>query len=92
MPARSKIRKALRLIVLAGILVVELSLIAAFYVVPQFEVRNAPAGHWEMETPLRNSSSWLPFVLIGFLGIFALGNIGLVITIWRAVKGLKVSD
>lgn len=77
---------------LAGILVVELSLIAAFYVVPQFEVRKAPAGHWEMETPLCNSSSWLPFVLIGFLGIFALGNIGLVITIWRAVKGLKVSD
>lgn len=91
MPVRSKIRKALRLIVFAGILVVELSLIAVFCVVPQFEVRNAPAGHWEMETPLRNSS-WLPFVLIGFLGIFALGNIGLVITIWRAVKGLKVSD
>jgi hypothetical protein len=91
MPARSKITKGVRLIVFAGILVVELSLIAAFYVVPQFEARNAPAGHWEMETPLRNSS-WLPFALIGFLSVFALGNIGLLITIWRAVKGLKVND
>ena len=91
MRARSKITKALRLTVFAGILVVELSLIAAFYVVPQFEARNAPAGHWAMETPLRNSS-WLPFVLIGFLGIFAAANIGLVITIWRALKGLKVND
>lgn len=91
MPARSKITKALRLTLLGGMLVVELSLIAAFYVVPQFEARNTPAGHWGMETPLRNSS-WLSFVLIAFLGVFALSNIGLVITIWRAVKGLKVND
>lgn len=72
MAARSKITKALRPPAFAGILVVELSLIAAFYIAPQFDARNAPAGHWEMETPLRNSS-WLPFVLIGFLGVFALG-------------------
>jgi type II secretory pathway component PulF len=91
MPARSKIRKALRLAAFAGILIVELSLIAAFYVVPQFEAQNAPLGRWEMETPFR-SAFWLPFVLIAFFSLFALGNIGLLITIRRAVKDLKLND
>ena len=44
-----------------------------------------------METPFRNAL-WLPFVLIAFFSVFALGNIGLFITIWRAVKDLRVND
>jgi hypothetical protein len=75
----------------AGMLAVELSLIPVFYVVPQFGARNTPLGGWQMETPFRNAL-WLPFVLIAFFSLFALGNIGLLITIWRAVKDLKVND
>jgi hypothetical protein len=91
MPAGSKITKALRLALFAGILIVELGFIAAFYVIPQFEAQNAPLGRWEMETPFRNAL-WLPFVLMAFFSLFALANIGLFITLWRAVQDLKVND
>jgi len=91
MPSRSKRTKALRLAIFAGILAVELGFVAAFYVVPQFEARNASLGRWEMETPF-NDALWLPFILIAFFSVFALANIGLLITIWRAVKDLKASD
>jgi hypothetical protein len=61
-------------------LIVELSLIAVFYVLRRFETRNTPLGHWEMEIPFRDAL-WLPFVLIAFFSVFALGDIGLLITI-----------
>jgi hypothetical protein len=72
-------------------LIVELSLIAVFYVLPQFETRNSPSGHWEMETPFRDAL-WLPVVLIAFFSVFALGNIGLLITIRRTIKDLTLKD
>ena len=52
---------------------------------------NAPLGHWEMEMPF-NNALWLPFALIAFFSVFALANVGLLITIWRAAKDLKASD
>lgn len=91
MPARSKTTKVLRLTVFAGILIVELTLIVVFYIVPQFEARNAPAGHWEMETPLGDNLC-LPVVLMAFLGLFTLGNIGLVVALWQTVKDLKTNN
>jgi hypothetical protein len=77
--------------VFAGILIVELTLIVVFYIVPQFEPRNAPAAHWEMETPL-GDNLWLPVVLMAFLGLFTLGNIGLVVAHWQTVKDLKTNN
>jgi hypothetical protein len=88
MAARPKLLKALRLALFAGILVLELSVIAALSVLPEIQARNAPLGHWEMETPFADSS-WLPFVLISLLAAFVLANIGLLITIWRAVRDLR---
>jgi len=44
-----------------------------------------------METPFRDAL-WLPFVLVAFFSVFALGNIGLLITIRRTIKDLTVKD
>ena len=93
MPARSKRAKALRLAVFAGLFVVELSLITVIFVpFGRFGSANVPVeGHWEQEVPFSNAW-WLPFVLISFFSVFALANIGLLITIWRALKDLKAND
>jgi hypothetical protein len=73
-----------------GLLCLEVSLIIGFYILPQFQARNAPLGHWEMETPLHNSPGlWV--ALIAFLGLVSLGNIGLVVMIRRAFKELKTN-
>jgi hypothetical protein len=76
--------------VFAGILIVGLTLIVVFYIVPQFEPRNAPAAHWEMET--LGDNLWLRVVLMAFLGLFTLGNIGLVVALWQTVKDLKTNN
>ena len=83
--------KKTRLTMWVGLLCLELSLIVGFYVVPQFQARNAPAGHWEGETPLGNGAG-LWFALIVFLALLAVGNVGLIIMIWRAFKDLRASD
>ncbi len=91
MPVASKTKKAIRLMIWVGFLCLEMSLIIGFYVFPQFQARNAPAGHWEMETPLQDGPGlWI--ALIAFLGLLTVGNIGLIIMIWRAFKDLKVND
>lgn len=74
-----------------GLLCLELGLIIGFYIYPQFQARNAPVGHWEMETPLHDGPElWM--ILITFLGLLAVGNVGLIIMIWRGFKDLKVDD
>jgi len=81
-----------------GLLCLETPLAIWFYVfpwfyvaLPQFQVGNAPQGHWEMETPLRDSP-WLWAALIAFYGVLILGNVGLIIVIWRRFKDLKLND
>lgn len=88
---RSRTKKAMRLTLWIGLLCLEIGLIGAFYAVPQFRALNAPVGHWEMETP-SFAGIGLRIALIAFLGIFTLGNIGLILTIWRRYKDLKVED
>ena len=73
-----------------GLLCLETSLIIGFYIVPQFQARNSPVGHLEMETPLHDGPAlWI--ALIAFLGIVTVGNIGLIIMIWRGFNDLKVN-
>ena len=89
MSLRLRTKKIVRLALWIGLLCVEAGLVFAFYVVPQFQARNAPLGHWEMETPrLGSIGVWITLVL--GVGIFTLGNIGLLLTIWRKRKDLKV--
>lgn len=81
----------MRLMLWIGLLCLEMSLIIGFYVVPQFRARNAPAGHWELESP-RTDSPLLWLALLTFLGLFTLGNIGLIVKIWRRFRDLWVND
>jgi len=74
-----------------GLLCVETGLVLAFYVVPQFQARTTPPGHWEMETP-RLGGIGLSIALLLVVGIFTLGNIGLILTIWRQYKDLKAEQ
>jgi hypothetical protein len=76
---------------LLGLLLLELCLVAGFYIVPQFHAQKyAPAGHWEMETPLRGTPGmWV--ALIAFLALLATGNTALIVLIWRAFKDLARS-
>jgi hypothetical protein len=88
MLARPNTKRTFRFISLLGLLFLEVSLVVGFYVVPEFHARKyAPDGHWEMETPLHaGPGMWV--ALITFLGLFAMGNIGLIILVWRAFKDL----
>jgi len=89
-PSRTK--RTLRFVMLLGLLVLEVGLVIGFYVVPEFHAQKyAPLGHWEMETPLRDSPG-MRVGLIAFFGLFTLGNAGLIILLWRAFKDLKVND
>ncbi len=73
-----------------GLLCLETGLVLAFYVVPQFQARHAPVGHWESETPLHGSpEAWVTLVV--FLTLLTLGNVGLIITIWRGFNDLRAS-
>jgi hypothetical protein len=74
-----------------GLLVLEMSLIVGFYILPEFQARNAPAGHWEMETPLHDSLG-VRVAVIAYLGLLGVGNIGLLTMVWRAFKELKINE
>jgi len=88
MGVRLPTKKIVRLALWIGLLCVEAGLVLAFYVVPQFQARSAPPGHWEMETPpLGGIGLWIALILA--VETFTLGNIGLILTIWRQYKDLK---
>ena len=85
---RARRETTLRFILLLGLLLLEVTLVIGFYVIPQFHAQKyAPDGHWEMETPLHDSPG-MRVALIAFLGLFGVGNAGLIILVWRAFKGL----
>lgn len=93
MPVRSKRVNALRLAFFAGLLVVELSVIAIVYVpFRTFATASAPIeGRWKQEVPFGNAW-WLPFAVMAIVVVFAMANIGILITIWRAVKQLNANE
>jgi hypothetical protein len=87
----SRSKQIVRLSIFMGLLCLETTLVIGFYIVPQYQARNAPVGHWEMETPLRNSPGlWV--ALIAILGLLILGNIGLMVMIRRAFKELRIKN
>jgi hypothetical protein len=88
---RSKPTKVLRFVMFLGLLVLELGLIVGFYILPQFQARNAPATHLEMETPLQDSLG-MRVAVIAYLGLLAVGNLGLMTMVWRAFKELKTTE
>ena len=89
---RSKAKNTTRLVLYVGLLCLEVSLILRFYIFPQFQARNAPAGRWEMETPFHNAPAAVWIALVGFFGLIFLGNIALVVMIWRRFRDLRAKD
>jgi hypothetical protein len=85
-PVRSKTNSSLQLALWIGLLCVEIAFVFAFFIVPQFQARNAPQGHWEMERP---DGPWLSVAAIVWLGAFIMGNVGLIVIIRRRFKELK---
>ena len=88
---RSRPTKVLRFGMFLGLLVLEMSLIVGFYILPQFQARNSPATHLEMETPLHDSLL-MRVAVIAYLGLLAVGNLGLMTMVWRAFKELKTTE
>lgn len=81
----------MQLMMWLGLFCLEISLIIEFYVVPQYQARNAPVGHWELESPLHDGPGlWV--VLIAYMALFIVGNVGLIVVIWRQFRNLKVND
>jgi hypothetical protein len=89
---RSKAKNATRLILYVGLLCFEVSLVLWFYIIPEFEARSAPDGHWEMETPFYNAPAVVWIGLVAALGLVLLGNVGLVVMIWRGLRDLMAKD
>jgi Na+/H+ antiporter NhaA len=87
---RSKPTKVLRFVMFLGLLILELGLIVAFYILPLFQARNAPATQLEMEMPLPDSLG-LRVAVIAYWGLLAVGNLGLMTMVWRAFKELKTT-
>jgi hypothetical protein len=88
---RTRSEQKVRLVLFVGLPCLEISLVVAFYVVPQFQGLNAPIGHWEMETPLRGSPG-TSLALIAFLGLLILGNVGLIAVIRQTLNKLKIQN
>lgn len=79
-------KQLVRLISWIGLFCLEIYLLVRVYVIPEFEARNAPNGHWNMEAPLR--SPLVQTLSIVYVAIFLIGNIGLIIMIWQRFKEL----
>ena len=88
---RSRSTKIVRLVVFLGLLALEMSLIFGFWIFPQFEARNAPDAHLEMESPLRDSMG-TRVAIVAFLSLLAAGNVGLIIAVRRAFKELTIDQ
>jgi hypothetical protein len=94
MLGRSKTGRTFRFILWTGLLLIEASLVARFFVVPQFHSQiydTHPALRLEMDTVVREHPG-LQVAVIAFFGLFTLANIGLVVIIWRAFKDLQAND
>jgi hypothetical protein len=85
---RSKSTKVFRFVMFSALLVLELSLVVGFYVLPQFQARNASAMHLGMEMPLQDSLA-MRMAAIAYLGLLVAGNLGLMTMVWRTFKELK---
>jgi hypothetical protein len=88
---RSKSTRLLRLVTFLGLFALEMSLVVGLYILPQFRARNAPIGHWQMETPLPDGIG-ARMAVIAFLGVLAAGNVGLLTMVWRAFKDFKINE
>jgi hypothetical protein len=88
---RAQTKSISRFFFFSGLLLFEACLVIAFYVIPQFqshEYITHPNIGLELDSVF-NKYRWLKVAFVGFLGVFLLGNIGLIVTVWRTFKNLR---
>jgi uncharacterized membrane protein YhaH (DUF805 family) len=85
----TKARKVFWVIFWIVLLCLEAGFVINFYVVPEFQARNAPLGRWGGEAP---HSLLLLLAGIVFLVALVTANVALVVTIWRRFKNLRTND
>jgi hypothetical protein len=88
-----QLKTILRFLFWLGLLVFEASLVIAFYVVPLFQplpYNTHPDIGMEMDTVLQHYP-WLKIALLAYLALFLFGNVGLIVTVWRAFKNLRIA-
>jgi hypothetical protein len=88
---RSKSTRVLRFAMFSGLLVLELGLIVAFYILPQIQARNSPATGLGNEMPFRDGLG-MRVAVIAYLSLLVVGNLGLVALVWRSYKQLKAAE
>jgi hypothetical protein len=88
-----QLRTTLRFLFWLGLLLFEVILVVAFYVVPQFqshEFNAHPNIGLEMDAVLQKYPT-LKIALIAYLTIFLFGNAGLIVMVWRSYKNLRLA-
>ncbi len=88
-----QLKTTLRFLFWLGLLLFEASLVIAFYVIPQFQAHeyNAhPNIGSELDAVTREHPG-LKVGLIVYWAFFLLGNIGLIVMVWRSFKILRIA-
>ena len=91
---RARRRRTLRFIFWVGLFLIEASLFAVFWVVPQFQAQvydPHPALQLEIAEVMRKHPA-LRIASIALLGFYILANIVVMIEIWRALKNLQSNE
>ena len=84
----------LRFIFWSGLFLIEASLVAVFWVFPQFQTQVFDAHHalqLEIEEVMREHVG-LRIVAVALLGLFIVANVCLTIKIWRAFRKLQANE
>ena len=88
-----QLKTTLRFLFWLGLLILEGSLVTAFYVVPLFQphlYNTHPDIGMEMDTVLQHYPC-LNIALTAYLALFLFGNVGLIVMVWRAFKTLRIA-
>lgn len=88
-----QLKATLRFLFWLGLLLLEGTLVIAFYVIPQFQAHeyNAhPNIGSELDTVIREHPG-LKIGLIVYWASFLLGNAGLLLMVWRSFNSLRIA-
>ena len=88
-----RLKTTLRFVFWLGLLVFEAGLVIAFYVVPLFQplpYNTHPSIGSESDEVMRQHPG-LKIGLIAYLAFFFLGNVGLIVMVWRSFKNLRLA-
>lgn len=86
-------KMTLRFLFWLGLLLLEGSLVLAFYVLPLFqshEFNPHPNIGLEMDAVMQKYPG-IRIALVAYLTLFLFGNVGLIVMVWRSFKSLRLA-